>query len=331
MRRAILITCMTSVLFGVVPEEPLEELVPPDMNQPVVGEIAAFDPSILRQPVSFSETQPPNFIPRHKSSFVTVGLSTLCPGLGHVYLGDMKTASGIMGSASTGIGVASFSGHNGVLMRSALVTVSSTWSYGIYAAYRDVRAYNGSSGYSYKMPTDSFADLASASFKLSVLKKPEVWGGLFCELALATAITYFANFPKHSYVASSYRRTRFPFDAFPVGLGEEALFRGYLQSQLIEIFNPAVGITLTSLIFGAAHIPNAFAYSSEARRSYYSFSIPFITAAGAYYGWVTYKNGSLMESVALHSWYDFTLFAISALANQSAATGRPGFSFALSF
>ena len=116
-----------------------------------------------------------------------------------------------------------------------------------------------------------------------------------------------------------------PIRAFSVGISEETLFRGYLQSQFAEITTPWSGIIMSSLAFGVAHISNATYMSHEHRKNYYRFSLPFITAFEVYFGWMTYKNQSLQEAVALHSWYDFLLFAMQAIAPQAAITGEPGF------
>ena len=112
-----------------------------------------------------------------KSSFLTVSLSSLWPGLGHAYLGDFKTAGTLFGSSGLFISLSSLKNSNESFRDSNSNMLQNTWLYGIYAAYRDVRAYNNNRDYSYKMPTDSFADLAYAPFQWSVLKKPEVWGG----------------------------------------------------------------------------------------------------------------------------------------------------------
>ena len=96
---------------------------------------------------------------------------------------------------------------------------------------------------------------------------------------------------------------------------------------------PIGGITLSSLIFGAAHIPNAAEMSQDDRRRYYTFGLPLITGLGAYFGWLTYKNNSLKESVAVHAWYDFILMGLGALASEAVVpTGRPThFSLAIPF
>jgi hypothetical protein len=57
--------------------------------------------------------------------------------------------------------------------------------------------------------------------------------------------------------------------------------------------------------------------------------MPFIAACGGYMGWLSYKNGSLKESVAVHAWYDFIIFSLASVASQS-ITGEPA-TFAIQF
>jgi membrane protease YdiL (CAAX protease family) len=267
-------------------------------------------------------------LPR-KSTLLAVGLSSLFPGLGHVYLGDMQTAGGLMGGTGLAIGLIPYGGP---LQIPAIVTLQNTWNYGIYAAYRDARLFNGQAGYSYKMPTDSLADLSYAPFNFRILKKPEVWGGFLGALAIAITTSYFTySQDAHIQPQLSSRTAALPLIALPVGIGEESFFRGYLQSQLSEWLTPWGGIVVSSLAFGASHIPNAQMLAPEDQWRYYAFTLPVITAFGGYFGWLTHKNNSLKESVAVHTWYDFVLFAAAALATQTAATGRSGFAIAIPF
>ena len=103
--------------------------------------------------------------PPYKSPFLAVGLSVIFPGLGHVYLGDMQTAGGLIGSAGLGLGLATSHPSSRSVRKESGSTVMDISFYGIYAAYRDVRKYNENSGYSYKMPNDSLGDLSYAPFK----------------------------------------------------------------------------------------------------------------------------------------------------------------------
>ncbi len=267
------------------------------------------------QPIDLPE--PPLTPHPMKSSFVAVGLTSLFPGLGHLYLGDFKTAGSLIGCAGLGVGGTYLLPNQ--KKDNAFLTLQNIWCYGIYAAYRDARRYNGQLGCQYKMPMESFDELALAPFNLTILQKPEVWGGLLGKFALVVALTYF-TLPKEHIKEVSVRGIFPPFISLPVGLGEESLFRGFLQSSLSEFFTPWGGITLSSLLFGTAHLSNTIGMSSQDRKEYYRMSIPIITTAGFYYGWLTYKNHSLQESVALHTWYDFIIIALGSLAGESIFT-----------
>jgi len=302
------------------------------VGAPLEDELAlqeGFEPVMAQPSLADMELPAPALKPPHKSPFVAVGLATLFPGLGHVYLGDMRTAGGLGGGAGLELGVGLVSRENRSVRNASLLTLQKTWEYGLYAAYRDVRLHNGNVGYAYKMPTDSLADLTAAPFRWSVLKKPEVWGGFLGAFAVVVGLSHLSSHKKahpkepHMHGLSTGRKIQ-PLVALPIGIGEEALFRGYLQPAFSEMTNPTGGIVLSSLVFGAAHIPNAWEMDSKDRKSYYRFGIPFITAFGAYFGWVAHKNQSLKEGVALHTWYDFTLFAIRAAVTETAVTGQPG-------
>lgn len=317
MKYLILILCTFSLLYGESAGEVELSL-----------DALTLQPSVTPQDLLLPT---PPLQPSRKNSFLAVGLSSLLPGLGHVYLGDMKTAGGLMGSAGVCIGLASFSQSESSILNS-MVAVQSTWSYGLYAAYRDVRIYNGQSGYRHTMPTDSLADLTLAPFRWSILKKPEVWGGFLGAIGLVLGTAHLI-YPKEDRVQTSLSSNgeMSPLIALPVGVGEESFFRGLLQSQLSEAFTPWGGIVLSSLAFGAMHIPNAMLLEPEKRQGYYTFSLPFITLFGAYFGWLTYKNHSLKESVALHTWYDALIFGVSALANRAMISGRTEFAVAIPF
>jgi CAAX amino terminal protease family. len=73
-------------------------------------------------------------------------------------------------------------------------------------------------------------------------------GGLLGKLALAFTVAYLA-LPKESVRSSNnyWRSGLQPFVAFPVGLGEESFFRGFLQSRLSETLTPLGGIILSAI------------------------------------------------------------------------------------
>ena len=270
--------------------------------------------------------------PPYKSPFLAVGLSVIYPGLGHVYLGDMQTAGALMGSTGLTLGLATSDFSSYPIRINSIIAMQNISFYGLYAAYRDVRKYNGNSGYSYKMPNDSLGDLSYAPFKWSIIKKPEVWGGLLGSFALMITASHLLNTKDaRSKVKFSSANQMLPAMALPIGIGEEAFFRGYLQPLFSEWLTPWGGIALSSAVFGAAHILNAQVLMSEDRWRYYSFALPLITSMGVYFGWLTYKNNSLQESVALHTWYDLIIFTASVLAAQASVTGRTSFAITVPF
>jgi membrane protease YdiL (CAAX protease family) len=290
--------------------------------------------SIMQEPIpqNVMELPPPKFEPGQKNAAIAVPLAII-PGLGHAYLGDWETAGSLFGSTVTFLGVGLAGIENRNITTPMNYGLDTDVCYSIYAAYRDTRYHNGISNYSYRMPMDSFADLAFASFNPSVLKKPEVWGGFLGSMAIAMGIGYLEHVASKT-LSHGPKNSFFPPYAFTVGIREEALFRGYLQSQIAEYTNPATGIILSSLLFGAAHIPNATSekLGIDDPKRYYLYTLPFITAYGAYFGWMANKNHSLKECVALHSWYDFTLFALHYFGKEAyIPRGPAGFSMSFSF
>jgi membrane protease YdiL (CAAX protease family) len=281
---------------------------------------SSFEPSFnMQPPISYASPEQIYKSP-YKNAALAAGLSALFPGLGHVYIGDMKTAGCLAGGTGLAMSAAAIASEtDDAIYVSGAYTAQNTWAYGIYAAYRDARKMNGSSGYSYKMPKDSLSDLVAAPFNLKILKKPEVWGGVLGALTAAVGVGFLYNYTSsHTTPPSLSARGNnvMPLMALPVGIGEEALFRGYLQPQLSEVFNPTAGIALSSLAFGAVHLINTQGMTKYERNKYCTISIPFITCFGAYFGWLAHKNSSLKESVAVHTLYDFVLFSIGALADN---------------
>jgi membrane protease YdiL (CAAX protease family) len=81
------------------------------------------------------------------------------------------------------------------------------------------------------------------------------------------------------------------------GVGEEALFRGLIQTALLQHL-PASGAVLgTAVLFGVAHFLNP---------TY------FLLAAlvGAYLGWLQLASGNLLVPILAHAIYDFVALRI---------------------
>ena len=298
--------------------------------------------NILIQPditKDFLTSVNPAPLPSRKNSFLAVGLSFVYPGLGHLYLGENKTAGSLITANTVGLNNILLSNrdksNSKYFSYASLLGADTQWSYGIYAAYRDLRSYNQQFGYKYAMPEDSYLDLRSAPFSWSVIKKPEVWGGYLGSLVAAGVTLYFFQKKVKKLVSLDLKinplQFIYPISAFSIGISEEAFFRGFLQPILSEYLSPIGGIMASSFSFGMAHILNAIFMPIPIKVAYLTYCIPLITSFGFYFGWLAQKNTSLKECVALHSWYDFTLFALTSSTFSSAISKSPEISFSYSF
>lgn len=76
------------------------------------------------------------------------------------------------------------------------------------------------------------------------------------------------------------------------GFGEEALFRGVIQSTLEDLFNPWVALTMASTLFGLAHFITPI----------YAILAGLI---GLYLGWMSMTYHNLLLAILVHALYDF--------------------------
>ena len=88
------------------------------------------------------------------------------------------------------------------------------------------------------------------------------------------------------------------------GLGEEALFRGVIQTALAGHLPGWIAVGLTALLFGAAHwLTTSYAVLAS--------------LVGAYLGWLFLASGNLLVPVLAHGLYD--LVALAVLVRRSAS------------
>ena len=79
--------------------------------------------------------------------------------------------------------------------------------------------------------------------------------------------------------------------AIVAGISEEAGFRGYMQGPLERRYGPTLGIAITSIVFGMAHLTHGA----------FLPAILFDVGWGALYGLLTYWSGSIVPAIILHS------------------------------
>ena len=264
----------------------------------------------------------------------------LFPGLAQLCLG--KTAEGAtlatLGAAEIGTAIAvavetEDGSHPGVQV--PVGAVQNLYVYGI----ADAAITNALARRERYAPRDTLADLVAAPFNWQVMKRPGVWLGILGTLAVGvTATLALADDVDTDQVGEDPnlfgevvdRRWGYPAaGAVGIGLfshvavGEEALFRGYIQSGLSRSSGENTGWVTASLLFGAAHIPNMYALPEEDRTEYLTVGIPIITAAGFYLGWLYRDSGyALGPPAAVHFWYDLLLSAVVfALEPQNSILG----------
>lgn len=289
--------------------------------------------------------------PLEKLPRVAAGLSLLCPGCGHIYLRQPLKGGALLASTglllASGLTLAKQGGDDLSLDKSGNVKTAvalplvmgaqNLWFYSIFAAYRDARLLRHNQGYQYPVSQESLGDLLLAPVNPKVLGRPWFWAGLPVMVGAAVGLGVLLDHGQNPTVGRhnvfdgqgvNFLGRRFGTGAgfalgetyyaslfFSVGMGEEALFRGVVQPSLTESYGPYTGWVLASLIFGAAHIGN-FVGQSNASEGW--AAVPFITATGAYLGYVSMASGyQLSTSVALHAWYDFLLGTIGFITDPN--------------
>jgi membrane protease YdiL (CAAX protease family) len=271
------------------------------------------------------------------------GLSALCPGCGQLYLGDPAGYLHLSATAALiGSSIALLANEEVALdgtARSAKVPIGlqlitagqNLWFYSIFDAYRDARVARDDAGYKFAITRESLPELIVAPFRPDVLASPWVWAGVPLALAIGVAVSYLVdraafeqnrsifevdrvnvlgrNFSRGAGFAagSAYYAGLF----IPVGVGEEALFRGVIQTELEERFGPTGGLFAASAIFGAVHVFNFLDDPATA-----AIAVPVISILGSALGLAYQRTGhKLSTSVAMHFWYDVLLSAVAFAAD----------------
>jgi len=85
-----------------------------------------------------------------------------------------------------------------------------------------------------------------------------------------------------------------------VGLTEELLFRGLLQSYMVDLMPKWQAVHLTSLIFGLFHIG-----------WFNPMEVLFAYSAGAVFGYLFIKMGGLTAPVVAHGFGNIVLYMIA--------------------
>ncbi|MBA3455623.1 MAG: CPBP family intramembrane metalloprotease [Deltaproteobacteria bacterium] len=313
----------------------------PDLEE-TLETSAASDPDPNVRAASAAAQQ--KLFPWRKRPGTAAGLALLCPGCGHFYLRQNSTAVAyivaqvaLFGSAAVLLQDQTFDiNGNATSARVPVALVLAATGqnllfYGIFDAYRDARVGRDDLGYKFKISRESLGDLASASFRPSVLKSPWVWAGVPLLLAAGLGASYLAAPDEFTGSRSIFevdkvnvfgkqlnRGTGFAagFAYFAslftsVGVGEEALFRGVIQTEMEERFGTYGGLAIASVIFGSVHVFNFINDPQSA-----AIAVPVISILGSAMGLAyIHTDHKLATSVAMHFWYNTLLSAVAFAAD----------------
>ena len=196
--------------------------------------------------------------------------------------------------------------------------------YNVYSAYQDARIGNKNKGRMTEISDQSLVDLLTAPFDFDILSR---WTYLLPTSIALGIVTYSAVKAKKGHRTSN-RPIKYwgpPLIASQstlIGVGEESLFRGFLQPEFTELFkNEWAGIFTQAALFGLAHYPGSVLPSREKW-----FPVIFAGLFGIYDGWIAKRNKyNLRENVAGHMWWDTLIFSGSYLID------RDGSPFIVSF
>lgn len=164
-------------------------------------------------------------------------------------------------------------------------------------------------------------ELLTAPFDFSYLSRPTTYLGIPANLLVGILLAKLQGFSGSSSnswhmpgATDVFFSGTFSYNA---GVGEEALFRGWMMPVAMHYTNSEVASNvLTSLVFGAAHYnsanPNYIPYSQ--------------TIAGFYLGYLAQRNEwKLGESIFVHTWYDVIAFLLSYATADSDAKSKATF------
>ncbi len=315
----------------------IEQRKDPSLD-PILVQAAARDPDPNVRAAAAEAHR--KLFPWRKKPGTASGLSLLCPGCGQLYLGN--TAEGIAQLGTTAALLAS----TVLLLRDQELALDGTaqsrrvplgiltaiagqnlWFYSIFDAYRDARVARGDYGYRHAITRESLGDLTSAPFRPSVLASPWVWAGVPIAVGAGVLASYLAapeefrdknsifEVDKVNVLGRRFSRLG-GFGAgesyyaglfTPVGVGEESLFRGLIQTEMEERFGTYGGLAVASLMFGAVHVLNFLDDPGGA-----AVAVPVISVLGSGLGLAYQRTGYQLEtSVAMHFWYDFLLSTVA--------------------
>ncbi|MFW5947815.1 MAG: CPBP family intramembrane glutamic endopeptidase [Gemmatimonadota bacterium] len=258
---------------------------------------------------------------RWGSEFVIPLASTMVPGLGQYIDGAYLAGAAYTGAFVAGVALGPEIANGDVdtgdpwpraardqagyqVVHSAFTAqLLSGWD----AFQRAVPALQRDGKYDFLTTRENVGDLLTAPFDMEFLGRPTTWAYL-AYTGVVTGIVL-----AHRESGTEYEPFR-PHDAgfagalsYNAGVGEEALFRGWLLPMLHQKTGQRFWLAngIQASLFGRAHGANGTL---------------FHVLSGLYKGWVTQRNDwSIRESIFHHFWYDVAVVTATLLVDERAA------------
>ena len=148
-------------------------------------------------------------------------------------------------------------------------------------------------------PKDDLNDLWFAPFDWKYLSRPTTYVPMLVAALIGSSRDNVYAIRRSSDVSDSALYVGSAFMSEATAVGEEAFFRGYVNTEMSNNYGEDYGLAGSSLIFGLTH-------TGDGNQA------DFLTSSGigGYLGWLHQRNGyELGESVAVHYWFNMILAA----------------------
>lgn len=154
--------------------------------------------------------------------------------------------------------------------------------------------------------------------------------GVSCWLILAlcqTAGTLIYRLTHGGAVDLAFLRSAFPLGSeFPprssgwlvsaISIFEELAFRGVILALFLRFYDPPRAVLFSALGFGAIHIFNLL---GGAEPIWAAGQVVWATILGLFYGYVTYKTGSLLPAMLVHYLGNLFIYPLTAYVQTNAS------------
>lgn len=153
------------------------------------------------------------------------------------------------------------------------------------------------------------------------------WGiiGLLAILATFEIVNRFVGTPPFAYGGGLGRPLTFPQDSplllllltlwLVTTLGEEIMFRGYLQTSLSEIYGALSGLMGAALLFALRHLPADLFWGSGASWQQWTSRILQLGLSALILGWLRQRTNSTITTWITHLCLWIAVIVINAVAD----------------